>query len=79
MVNPMLDDKDRALTETEKGKEQLGGGIEDRIFARGQEAGKLAIVMELLALDELPLEKISLISGFSMEKLQRIQALSKPL
>lgn len=78
MSNHMLDDKDRVLTETEKGKEQLGG-IEERIFARGQEAGKLEIVKELLALDELPLEKISLISGFSMEKLQRIQALSKPL
>lgn len=78
MANPVPDDKDRVLTETEKGREQLGG-IEDRIFARGQEAGKLAIVLELLALDELPLEKISLISGFSMEKLQRIQALSKRL
>lgn len=78
MVNPMLDDKDRALTETEKGKEQLGGGIEDRIFARGQEAGKMAIVMELLALDEFPLEKISRISGFSIEELHRIQASPKP-
>lgn len=78
MANPVPDEKDRVLMETEKGREQLGG-IEDRIFARGQEAGKLAIVMELLALDEIPLEKISLISGFSMEKLQRIQALSKPL
>lgn len=78
MANPMLDNKDHVLTEPERSKEQLGG-IEERIFARGQEAGKLEIVKELIALDELPLEKISLISGFSMEKLQRIQALSKPL
>ena len=51
MVNPELDDKDRVLGKTEKGKEQLGG-IEDRIFARGQEAGKTAIVKELLAIGE---------------------------
>ena len=46
MVNPVLDDKDQVLGKIEKGKEQLGG-IEDRIFARGQEAGKTAIVKEL--------------------------------
>lgn len=77
MVNPELDDKDRVLGKTEKGKEQLGG-IEDRIFARGQEAGKTAIVKELLAIGDLSLEKISRISGFSMEELHRIQALFKP-
>ena len=78
MMNPMMDDKDRVLKETEYGKKPLCG-IEDRIFARGQEAGKMAIVKELLALEEFPLEKISRISGFSIEELQRIQALSKPL
>ena len=77
MVNPVLDDKDRVLGKTEKGKEQFGG-IEDRIFARGQEAGKTAIVKELLAIGDLSLEKISRISGVSMEELHRIQALSKP-
>ena len=41
MVNPELDDKDRVLGKTEKGKEQLGG-IEDRIFARGQERRRLS-------------------------------------
>lgn len=56
MVNPVLDDKDRVLGKTEKGKEQFGG-IEDRIFARGQEAGKTAIVKELLAIGDLSLEK----------------------
>ena len=73
MVNPELDDKDRVLGKTEKGKEQLG-----RIFARGQEAGKTAIVKELLAIGDLSLEKISRISGFSTEGLHRIQALSNP-
>ena len=77
MVNPELDDKDRVLGKTEKAKEQLGG-IEDRIFARGQEAGKTAIVKELLAIGDLSLEKISRISGFSTEGLHRIQALSNP-
>lgn len=77
MVNPVLDDKDQVLGIIEKGKEQLGG-IEDRIFARGQEAGKMAIVKELLAIGDLSLEKISRISGFSTEELHRIQALSKP-
>lgn len=78
MVNPMLDDKDRVLRKTEEGKGKLGG-IEDRIFARGQEAGKLEIVKELLSLEELPLEKISRVSGFSIEELQKIKALSKSL
>lgn len=77
MVNPVLDDKDQVLGKIEKGKEQLGG-IEDRIFARGQEAGKTVIVKELLAIGDLSLEKISRISGFSTEELHRIQALSKP-
>jgi len=76
MVNPALDDKVRVLGKTEKGKEQLGGI--DRIFARGQEAGKTAIVKELLAIGDLSLEKISRISGFSTEGLHRIQALSNP-
>lgn len=78
MMNPMQDDKDRVLKDTEDGTKQLCG-IEERIFASGQEAGKLEIVKELIALDELPLEKISRISGFSMEKLQRVQALSNPV
>ena len=77
MSNPMLDDKDRVLKETEDGKKPLRG-IEDRIFARGQEAGRLVIVKELFALDEFPLEKISRISGFSIEELHRIQASPKP-
>lgn len=59
--------------ETEESLEPLSG-IEDRIFARGQEAGKRATVKELFALGDLSLEKIFKVSGFSIENLKRIQA-----